>query len=155
TFFLMGIPALLVGALVKLTVREPRTLTQGAQRANAHAPRMAEVLRVLWNQRSMRHLGIAIILFWTLGLGLGPWYAAFMMRSHGMGTAELGIYLGLIFGLGGMLGTWAGGYVGARWFVGNERGLMRLSAATVAALVPCYACFLLVSSRCYAIMALV
>jgi len=41
-------------------------------------------LRILWRRRSLRHLSLAIVLLWTIGLGLTPWYAAFLMRSHGM-----------------------------------------------------------------------
>ena len=70
-------------------------------------PRMVDVLRTLWRQRASRHLSIALILLCTMGLGLGPWYAAFMIRSHGMDTTELGIWLGLILGIGGS-------YLGAR-----------------------------------------
>ena len=153
TFFIMGLPALLVAVLVKLTIVEPRTGACGEQ-AQRSLPRMIDVLAGLWRQRSSRHLIAAIILFFTLGSGLAPWYAAFMMRSHGMGTAELGVWLGLIFGLGGIAGTLSGGYVTARWFADDERGQMRLSAVAMAALVPCFVLFLLLPQKQAALLAL-
>jgi hypothetical protein len=42
--------------------------------------------------------------------GLGPWYAAFMIRSHGMGTAELGVSMGIVWGLSGLGGLLVGAY---------------------------------------------
>ena len=68
-------------------------------------PPMADVLRALWGTRSTRHLIIGMTLLLTMGLGLAPWYAAFMIRSHGMTIGSLGIWLALIFGAGGLVGT--------------------------------------------------
>jgi len=151
-FFAMGLPALPVAALVKLTVSEPRTR---AQLPNRRLPRMMDVLNILWRQPSSRHLSIVIVLVFTLWQGLGPWFAAFMIRSHGMGTTDLGVWLGLIFGIGGIAGTLLGGYVSARWFAGDERAQMRFSATMIACLVPCLLVFLLVPGKREALIALV
>ena len=155
TFFLMGIPGLLLAALVKMTIAEPRTRVKVAQHDQRQLPRIASVLGTLWDQRSSRHLSVAIILLWMLGHGLNPWYAAFMMRSHGMGTAELGAWLGFIFTFGGLAGVLLSGYVAARWFAHDERGQMRLSAAVIASMVPCYVLFLLLPQKEHALLALV
>jgi predicted MFS family arabinose efflux permease len=100
-------------------------------------------------------LSIALIILYTLGLGPGPWYAAFMMRSHHMGTGELGIWLGLIFGLGGIGGVLLGGYVASRRFANNERGQMQVSAITVASIVPGFVAFLTLPQKHQALIALV
>jgi predicted MFS family arabinose efflux permease len=154
TFVLMGIPGLLVAVVVKLTVSEPRrnrTLVSLPDRL----PRMTQVCGALWCQRSSRHLIAAIILLFTVGLGLAPWYGAFMMRSHGMDTAELGVWLGAIFGLGGIAGTWLGGYVASTWFADNEPAQMRLCALLIVGLVPCFALFLLLPQKQQALVALI
>jgi predicted MFS family arabinose efflux permease len=145
-FALSGLPALALAVLVKLTVVEPRLMSR-AQLETRKSPPMVAVLSALWHQRSTRHLGIGIVLLWTLGGGMAPWYAAFMMRSHGMRTAELGVWLGLIFGCSGVVGTLAGGYVATRWFAQDERAQMRLSGLMVALLMPFYILFLLLPSR--------
>jgi MFS family permease len=155
TFCLMGIPGLMLAVLVKLTIVEPRARVRCEKFSGRHVSSTIEVLRIIWHQPSSRHLTAAIVLLWTIALGLGPWYAAFMMRSHGMRTAELGVMLGLIFGLGGTVGIVAGGYVTARWFSQNEQRQMQLSAVTIASLVPCFALFLLVSDKYYALIAMV
>jgi predicted MFS family arabinose efflux permease len=90
-----------------------------------------------------------------MGMGLAPWYAAFMMRIHGMGTAELGLWLGIIFGGSGVVGTLLGGYASSHWFATNESGQMKLSAVVVALLVPSFALFLMLPEKHQALIALV
>jgi MFS family permease len=147
TFFVMGIPALIVAAVVKTTVREPRMDASSCGTATVAPARLLTVAKVLWRQSSTRYLIAGLILLLTMASGIGAWNVAFMMRSHGMNTGELGLWLGLIFGLGNMTGTLLGGYVAARWYVGNEPGQMRLSAIVIALLVPLYFVFLLVPQR--------
>lgn len=156
TFFIMGLPALLTAIVVKAVVREPR-MQRARPAAGQHPaqPSFTTVLATLWGRRSSRHLSIATILLFSMGLGLSPWYAAFLMRSHHLGTAELGVWMGLIFGLGGLGGILAGGYVASRWFSQDERGQLRFSAVVVAMLVPCFVAFLLVPGKHQALIALV
>jgi len=154
-FFVMGLPGLLVAVLVKATVKDPRSAGAAVRTGRTDAPKFALVLRTLWKQRSTRHLGVAIILLFTLGYGLAPWYGAFLMRTHGMTSAELGIWMGLILGVGGIVGIWGGGYLSARWFADDERSQMRLSAMSIIALVPLYLVFLLVPQRSGALAAFV
>jgi MFS family permease len=154
-FFAMGLPALPVALLVKMTIAEPRTRAARAEESVRRLPRMVDVLMTLWRQRSCRHLSIVIVLLFTMWQGLGPWFAAFMIRSHGMGTADLGVWLGLIFGIGGIAGTLLGGYVATRWFADDEPGQMRFSGTMIAALVPCIITFLLIPQKHLALLALI
>jgi predicted MFS family arabinose efflux permease len=155
TLCVMGLPALLVAVLVKVSLIEPRARAGRVDPARRLLPRNKQVLRILWHQRSTRHLILALILLYVVGAGLSPWYAAFMMRSHGMGTAQLGIWLGLIFGMSGIAGIYLGGYVAGRWFANNERGQVRLSAILMACTVPCSVLFLLLPRKELALLALV
>lgn len=154
TFFLMGIPALLIAGIVKLTIKEPRGNISYTGDAKRNTPSTPDVLRILWRRRSSRHLIAGFVLLSAIGLGLAPWYAAFLMRSHGIGTAELGIWLGLIFGFGGAIGISLGGYITSRWLAQDERAQMRLTALSVALLMPCFALFLLLPQKQHALAAL-
>ncbi len=153
-FLLIGLPAPLIAALVKMTVRETRASGPRETAAKAGTVRTPEVLRFLWRQRGLRHLGLAIVLVYVMGVGLSPWYAAFLMRRHHIAAAELGVWLGLIFGLGGIAGTLLGGHVAARWFSDDERGQLRLSAILTAAMVPLVGVFLWLPGKVEALAAL-
>lgn len=154
-FFAMGVPGLLIAALVKLTVRDPRPATVATDGAAASVPGMTDVLRVLWRQPSARHLALGIILLFTMGYGLSPWYAASLIRRFGMRTGELGVWLGLIFGFAGIAGTLFGGYLSAQRFANDERGQMRLSALVVSSLVFWLLLFLLLPQKQQALLALI
>jgi predicted MFS family arabinose efflux permease len=155
TFFIVGVPALIVAAVVRVTVRDPRAAMRFKPISKKPAPSMAYVFCRLWRQPSSRHLAAGLVLLFTMSLGLAPWYAAFLMRSHGMSSQEVGLSLGLGFGIVGVLGTWLGGYISSRWLAGNERVQMYLSATMIVALLPCFALFLLLDSRRLALLALI
>ena len=138
--FAVGLPGLLSGVLLKLTLREPRrqpgVVVPGGQVS------LRVVLMTIWRQRSYRRLLVAMVLLFVVGQGLNPWYAAFLMRNHGMSAAEVGGSLTVIIGVGLCCGSMLGSYVTNRCFSGNERGQMRLSALTLALLFPCSVVFL-------------
>lgn len=155
TFAVMAIPAVLLALLVKLTVPEPRALTRVASSAGIRLPAFTKVLGVMWRQRSSRHLIAALVLVYMMTLGMAPWYASFLARSHGMSTAELGVWLGLILSLGGMTGVLVGGYIGSRWYAGNAQGHMRLCAITLALVLPFLVAFLTLRQKQAALLALI
>ena len=150
----MGVPALLVAAAVKLTVHDPRRSKNGELNAVARLPRLDRVFVDLWHQRATRHLSLAIILLLTMGAGLGPWYAAFLMRYHGLSTATLGLWLGLIFSIGGLAGISLGGYLSTSWFADDEPRQMKVTAVAVACLCPAFMLFLLLRPTAPALGAL-
>jgi predicted MFS family arabinose efflux permease len=157
TFFLMGIPALFVAALVKLTIRDPRAASTGGPESAAarqSLPSFSRVLADLWHRRAARHLTAALILLLTLGAGLGPWYAIFLTRYHGLALDTLGYSLGLIFSGGGFLGIWLGGRLSGRLFAYDEQRQMRTIALAVAAQFPAFILFLFLRQTTAALGAL-
>jgi MFS family permease len=130
-FFIVGLLGLPLALLVKLTLPEPRA--QGALAAeNRPAPAVLSTLALLWRQPSCRHLILGIVLTYFVSIGAMAWQAAFMMRSHAMGTAELGIWMGIAGGLASIVSSLAGRYIVDRWFVHSERSQMRFVAACLA-----------------------
>jgi MFS family permease len=152
-FLLMGIPGILVALLVKLTVAETRGRTEvRAVEGRAGIP-MTAVWRMLWSRRSTRHLSLAIVTYFVMPLGLVPWFGAFMSRSHGISTSETGVWLGLVFGVGGAVGAVLGGYVAGVLFSADERKQLLVSAGVMIGLVPCFAVFLLLPDKTGSLLA--
>jgi MFS family permease len=135
-FLIVGTPGLLLALLVKLTLVEPRTRGGMDSRNVETAPPLKLVLSTLWQRPSCRQLIVGLILVFTIGNGLGSWTTAFMMRSHGMGTGELGIWMGFS-SLISIAGLMIGNYVVNRWFADDERGQMRMAALAIASGFPC------------------
>jgi predicted MFS family arabinose efflux permease len=134
-FFVVGLPGIAVALLVQLTVREPERGRSEGGAAGQAVPETREVLRFLWSLRSFRHLSFASALTAFAGYGLAIWTPPFLMRVHGMGTAEIGLWLGLIAGFAGAAGAYLGGRLVDRLHARDPRyGLWIPALAALAAL---------------------
>lgn len=108
-FLFVGLPGIAVGLLLKLTLRElPRGFSDPV-RTVVEPPPAGQVLRALWAKSSFRHLSLAAALHNFAVYGVGNWYAAFLMRSHGMSVAQAGTTLAICTVIGGAAGTYLGG----------------------------------------------
>jgi MFS family permease len=64
------------------------------------------------------------------------WLPPFLIRSHGLSTAQVGTALALIIGVVGGLGTWLGGQLAARWSDRNGRWRVWVVALALVVLTP-------------------
>jgi MFS family permease len=113
-FLLIGLPGIGVALLMKLTLRElPRGFSDPV-RVVAEPPPVGQVVRALLAKTSFRHLAFAAALHNFAVYGVGNWYAAFLMRSHGMNVAKAGTILAICTVIGGAAGTYFGGMLSDR-----------------------------------------
>lgn len=144
TFVLLGLPGLGLAAVAWLTLREPRsekprmaaTKLAGPTLPNAESarlpsvqPSLKEVCVTLWAKRTFRYLLLFFPVSFFFGSGIGVWQAVFFIRTYGLGTGELGTWLTVIAGLGGVLGTYCGGEWASRHAANDER--LQLKAMAV------------------------
>lgn len=128
TFVILGVPGLSLAALAHFSLREPREtpvaaaqgIGEGAREAHPQ-PGIGTVMATFWNNRTFRHLLFAFSLSYFFGNGILQWQPAFFMRSHTMATGEIGTWFALIYGIGGLLGTFVGGELASRYAANNER----------------------------------
>ena len=109
-FVLVGLPGVLIALLVRFTVPEPSR----AVVSDAAAPPIRSVLNLLWQRKSFRHLALAAGLHAFVGYGAGNWGPSFFIRSHGVGTAELSLWIAPIAAFAGAIGALGGGYIADR-----------------------------------------
>lgn len=151
TMALMAVPCILLALILHFTIKDPRTV--GVQSPDERwgsrrdPPQLTEVLTDLWKIKSLRNLTCCLVLLYMLGHGLAPWYGAFLIRTHGLSAVELGITMGLIIGLGGLIGTLTGGFVGGGRWIKSERRQVEFCAILIVAMFPLYIGFLLLSGR--------
>ena len=111
-FYAVGIPGILYALLVYFGIKEPPKGHSDVQKDQAvHKATFGEVMKLLFSKKTFVFLALATG-FHTFGLyGVGNFYAPFLARVFEMDTAQVGIYMGLAIGLGGLIGTFAGGYI--------------------------------------------
>ena len=97
TFVLLGLPGLLVALLIKKTLKEPRGSDK--QLATAQPPDFVSVLNILWHKTTFRQMLLAFCVLYFFAMGTSQWLATFFIRSHNMGSAELGVWLAGIWGV--------------------------------------------------------
>lgn len=142
-FFVVGIPGLAVAVLVRSTVPEPpRGRVEGLD-AEGPPPDTLEVFRYLWSLRSFRHIAIAGALYAFAGYGFMTWAPTFFRRVHGLGPAEAGIWIGVVFGIGGAIGTLLGGLLADAGARRDVRWQLWVAAIGGTVMTPLLAFFLL------------
>jgi predicted MFS family arabinose efflux permease len=135
-FMVVGLPGLLLAALVTLTLREPpRGHSEGIHTEGA-APTALAVVAFLWRSRAFRHVSIGSGLYAFVGYSVVTWAPSFLERSHGMQTAEIGGWLAMIFGVGGAVGTVGGGVIADRWAASEPRARALVPAIALLAAFP-------------------
>jgi MFS family permease len=138
-FVLVGAPGLLLAGVLALTLREPpRGWSDGFRAVAAPKLPLLGALGELWRVTSFRWIIVASSLHAFATLGVNSFMPLFLARSHAMGQAQIGVWLGPISGISGMLGTLLGGYLADRWARGGHgrRGAIWVCAVSVLASVP-------------------
>jgi predicted MFS family arabinose efflux permease len=123
-FMVLGLPGVALAALVWFTLREPRR----SRRLAPPQPSMRTVCATLWRSLTFRHLVLCFAITHFFGYGILQWQPAFFIRSFGMNTGELGSWFALIYGCGGLLGTYWGGTLASRYATNNEALQLRAMA---------------------------
>jgi MFS family permease len=109
-FYVVGLPGIAVAVLLKFTLREPpRGFSEPAGYIAQDPPKAMAVLRKLGSLPAFRNLSFASGLHALVAYGLNNYYAAFLMRSHGMEIKEVSTALAIITLTGGITGTFLGG----------------------------------------------
>jgi predicted MFS family arabinose efflux permease len=136
-FMVVGVPGLLLAILVRTTLREPpRGYSEGRVGASGEPPSLLWVFALVWRRRSLRHLVAGATLNSFVGYGAVAWVPAFLIRSFGMSTGDVGTALALIIGVFGGAGTFLGGYMADRLARRDVRWNVWLIAACVSAGIP-------------------
>jgi MFS family permease len=130
-FLALGIPGVLAGLLVLLSIREPRRGCLDLCGGRGAAPSFLETMRFLWRQRSAVHFIVAQAVTALWGWGLMWWTPAFLMRSYSLNVAQAGGILGPIHLIAGSAAMLASTWLLSRPWLADERRVLRLLALNV------------------------
>ncbi len=151
-FFVVGLPGVFLAVLVRFTIRElPRGFSE-LREIEVEPVSTGDVLRFLATQRSFVLITLGGAVQSLSGYGVLAWGPTFLRRVHGMGSIEIGTWLGLIIGIGGALGAYAGGVIADRKGREDKRAYSYLCGTVCVLGVPLGLAFLLADSRIPALL---
>ncbi|HEU0044486.1 MFS transporter [Sphingomonas sp.] len=148
-FTVLGLPGVVLAGILLLTVREPaRGRLDVTNDRRGEGAGFGEALRLLVADRPFVIMVLAGLFMALGGASLANWGAAYMMRSHGLTQGQVGVVLGPVMGIGGLVGTLAGGFLGTMIAKRNPRPHAPLLVMLFTALpgVPAMILFLLAPS---------
>ena len=129
-FLAAGLPGILLALIMVFKLHEPAAPPE-VKHEGEHS--FKALLGTLLSETSTRHVIFGATLTALVGFGAIAWIAAFLSRIHGMQLAQVGLYLAIVIGVLGALGTWLGGV--ASDYLGQERPDWRLKFVGVTILV--------------------
>lgn len=146
-FYALGIPGIIYALLLFITVKEPpkghsdnKILAtspvnndhsavspidelEGKSTASTETS-FWDVVQELLSKKTFVYIAIGCG-FHTFGnYGVGNFFAPFLARVHSMPVQEIGVALGLTSGFGGIIGTFAGGYLADKYGQKDIRAYM-------------------------------
>ncbi|MFM7028206.1 MAG: spinster family MFS transporter [Chakrabartia sp.] len=131
SFFVLGIPGLILALIILATIKEPQRGRLDAVTADK-SPTVMETLKFLWSQKAAVHgmMGAGVSAFWGWGL---MWFTPlFLQRTYHMNEGEAGTLLGQIYLVGGILASLVTAWVVARPSYADPRRIARLLAVVTA-----------------------
>ncbi len=144
-FLALGVPGLILGLVVILTIREPvrgcleaPDIRPGAGAVDA-SPRFVQSMMFLWRQKALLHVIMAggVAALWGWGL---MWFTpTFLQRTYHLSVGEAGAVVGPIHLVGGTAASLATAWILARRsFVDPRHVLWLLGAGVGLATVPSF-----------------
>ena len=129
-FVLMGLPGVVLGAIIFLTMREAPRGRYAPPGTDMTQRPLSQTIRSLVTNRVFMGLALGWAVQIMIGYALAFWMAPIMLREFSISTGDVGLYLGLTFFLGGIPGPILGGYVTHWLTLKDERWRVWLPGVT-------------------------
>lgn len=138
-FFAVGCAGLLLAPLFRMLVKEPeRGRFDAVGQALATPPGLRDIGRTLAGKPSFWLLAVGASCSSMMGYGLFFWMPSFIVRSHGLSLLNASFFYGSILLVGGMVGMWAGGWLGDRFGTARRTRFVTIPAIAFVLSVPTY-----------------
>lgn len=145
-FIVLGAPGILLALVVRLTVSEPPRGLSERRTGEQVATTFRETLRFLLGSRAWVIMMAGYSLLSLTGYSVLMWGFEFLARVHAMDPVRIGQLMGVVIGLGGCIGSLAGGMVVDRVSARNVSRAVSVPALSTLFAAPLGATFLLADS---------
>ncbi len=125
TFIILGLPGVLVGVIIFFTIKEPKrgqiaTRETQSTQVTEQEPFMV-TMRSLWQNKLFTRVVISQMLAVTASYAFAIWLAPILIRNYEVPVSQIGIYLGIVWVLGGVPGMVLGGFLTDRLSAKNPK----------------------------------
>ncbi len=150
-FYVAGAPGLILALMTLLTIKEPRARVSRqpvGQMMSEMLQGLIDTAKVLAVKPTFWLMGLGAGALAFVGYGHGPFAIAYFLRNHGEEITALGRSVGLgpkgflgiagalTTGVGGLTGTWLGGWLADRASARDKRAYMSVPAIAALASLP-------------------
>lgn len=137
TLMVLGIPGVLYAIFFYFTVKEPpRGYAENIASDKAENYTLSQVFMLLISRKSFIYLSLGCGLNAFVLYGVGNWLPSFLSRLHGMDSGEIGTWLALTVGIGGVIGVLLGGYLGDRFGRAEPKWYLLIPVFSIALSAP-------------------
>jgi predicted MFS family arabinose efflux permease len=138
-FVIVGLPGVALALVVWFVLKDPRHSDAAAVLRAKSQPAALPLGQAV--AEVMRSRAFVLLLFAGsaasfLAYGKTTWTTIFFQRTHDLTPGQVGFWFGIVSGVGGMLGTWLGGYLADRFGAVNRRHVLSAPAIGMALAVP-------------------
>ena len=139
-FVIVGLPGVALALILWFVLKDPRR-SDAAVLLRAKSPPPAalplgQAVSEVMRSRAFLFLLAAGSAAAFLSYGKTTWTTIFFQRTHDLSPGQVGLWFGLIGGVGGMLGTWLGGYLADRFGAKNRRHVLTAPAIGMTLSIP-------------------
>jgi len=113
-FLIIGVPGILLGLLLWLTVRAPKVASEALVKVEVIQEGWARTVAKLMETPSFLWLVLTGASSAIAGYAIGTWSPSFLIRSHGLNLQDAGFLVGVVGGTGATFGTLACGIISDR-----------------------------------------
>ncbi|MEZ9537811.1 spinster family MFS transporter [Shewanella sp. 10N.286.51.B8] len=141
TFIFMGLPGLIVGLVVWLTVKDNRGLDSVSNpltNADNDKLNLIATIKHLLTQRTYRNLMLGLSMGAFGNYGIVQWLPSFLIRTHHMSLEEVGVLYGSVMGFGTLFGTLAGAFLAPKVIAKDQRWEVKWAACCFVIVIPIF-----------------
>jgi predicted MFS family arabinose efflux permease len=134
-FWLVGLPGIALALFVWFMLKDPRRARAIPTAAPPRLSMWASLKQLATSPAYCLILaGASFVAF--LSYGKGVWVLIYFQRTHKLSVGETSLWVGVILGIAGIIGTWAGGWAADRWGKHDRRHMLTLPAVAMVLAAP-------------------
>lgn len=151
-FVAAALPGFFIAFLLRFTTKEPERVQTGEAVPKVW-PMFKETAAFIFRDKGLRYTFIAFTLTGVVTSGALAWTPTFLIRSHGLTLAQMGVFLAGAVGIGGAIGTFTSGRLADYLAVKNQKWRFWLVAISTLISLPFVLLFLTISDTTFALSA--